>query len=257
MSLLEGTGAARFPIFICRNGEELARFSAAMWVKSMRETLKSKRWFDVALSGGSTPKRMYEILADEHSNCISWDRTRFFWGDERNVPPDHPDSNFKMAYTALLGPLKIPSENIFRIQTELGDVENAADEYENTLKRELENGCFDLVLMGLGEDGHTASLFPDAWVQWGAAEKQGRWTFAPWVPHLNQYRFTLLPRILNSTKKNIFLVAGASKSHILSQVMKRPLNKAPTFPAQLIHTDHGEALWLIDRLAAAELNQAA
>jgi 6-phosphogluconolactonase len=244
------------PISISETLESLGQKSAHLFVQSANKTLEKKETFDVALSGGSTPKTLFRVLAEKHAQSLPWDRVRFFWGDDRFVAPDHSESNFKMANDLLLKPLKIREQNIFRMKTELNPPELVATEYEKTLHTRLPSGCFDFALMGLGEGGHTASLFPDARPEWEAADKKGLWVCAPWIPHLKQYRITLLPNLLNASRLIVFLVSGAGKKEIFSQVMEG----APV-PAQLIQPKSGlktaHLLWMIDQAAAGDQSQAA
>src|SRR6185312_6784232 len=160
--------------------------------------------FDFVLSGGKTPRGLYENLASSHRTSIDWSRVRFFWGDERCVPPDHPESNFKLAHGTLLQPLGISEEQIFRFHTELSPPAHAALDYERQLRKLYGTPRFDFALQGLGEDGHTASLFPDAWNDWSESERNGHWVAAPWVPHLKEFRLTLLPRVLSLSRKVVF-----------------------------------------------------
>jgi 6-phosphogluconolactonase len=258
MSLL-----SRSSLLIAENAEELAHLGAALMMTYARDVLETQRHFDLVLSGGSTPKRLYQTLSAEHRDAIPWDRVRFFWSDERNVPPDHPESNFKMAKEALLDPLAIGEKQIFRFRTELGVATQIADHYEQTLRKLFKEPKFDFTLLGLGEDGHTASLFPDAWDEWAELDRHGRWIGAPWVPHLHSYRLTMLPNTIKSSRKINFLVSGSNKAKILREVLDYDPSQKPRYPAQLIYSDlkgrqrKRRALWLADRAAANTLRQAA
>src|SRR5262245_36302141 len=176
----------------------------------------------VALSGGNTPRAVFSLLAEQHSADLFWDRIHIFFGDERYVPPDHPESNYRMANEALLSRVRIPAENVHRFHTEL-DPESAAKDYETRLQtffREPDQSPprFDLVMLGLGEDGHTASLFPGT----SAPNETTRFVVAVWVEKFKMYRLTLTLPVLNHSAEVLFLVAGPSKAGILKEVLSRP-----------------------------------
>lgn len=204
--------------------------------------------FSVALSGGSTPRALYERLAAaEMAERIPWRKVHLFWGDERCVPPDHPDSNYGLTAAALLRHIPLPPENIHRIAGELPPAE-AARRYEAELRAFFgETPAFDLVFLGMGEDGHTASLFPGS----PALNESHRWavevehTVAP--PPL-VWRVTLTFRVLNAARRVVFLVSGAAKAAMFAQVWR-----GGDFPAAQIRPQDGELLWLVDRDAAARL----
>lgn len=244
------------PLLIAEDEEELARLGCMLLTTAARKTLDVQNDFNLVLSGGNTPKSLYRCLATTHSGAIDWHRVRFFWGDERDVPPHHAESNFHMAEELLLKPLGIKAERIFRFRTELPSPEQVADDYENTLRRMFPSPQFDFTLLGLGEDGHTASLFPDAWEEWRDAEKNGRWVTSVWVPHLRSHRFTLLPRVLSASQKVLFLVSGSNKTGALKKVLDHDASTQAELPAQLIRPAE-TALWLADRAAAASIRQAA
>ncbi len=203
--------------------------------------------FSVALSGGSTPRRLFAILAGEpYMDAIPWERLHLFWGDERPVPPDHPDSNYRMVANTLLDAIPIPSANVHRIPAEL-KADRAAEAYEHELRRffDLADGeapRFDLTFMGMGADGHTASLFPDS----EALAETERLVVAPWVEKLDSYRITLTCNVFNNSAFIIFLVTGGDKAETLRQVLEGP---AGGFPAQLIRPIEGQLHWYIDSAA--------
>lgn len=239
------------------NPQALARAAAESFVQSFEQSIQDHGFFSVALSGGSTPQALYQILAGEpYQTMVDWARVHFFWGDERCVPPNHPDSNFLKANQALLIPVGVPSENVHRIPAELTP-EVAASTYEETLLKffsglqnesERYDPRFDLVLLGMGDDGHTASLFPGT----PAIHEIKRWTAAQYIDKLAAWRITLTPALLNRAKKVIFLVAGASKSDALQHVIYGAY-QPDRYPAQIIRPDRGELLWLIDETAASLL----
>lgn len=232
--------------------EELIRAAAYEFVSLAAEAIEEKGFFTVALSGGSTPKGLYSLLANEADSFRSqvvWDKIHFFWGDERHIPPDHPDSNYRMAYEAMLSKVAVPPENIHRIRAEIRNAGEAAKDYEQELREffKLKTGQlprFDLVFLGLGPDGHTASLFPGIEVIY---EKK-RLAAAPWVEKFNAYRITLTPPLLNNAACVIFLVAGEEKAEALRAVLQRGY-EPKRFPAQIIKPTNGKLIWLVDRTA--------
>ncbi len=210
--------------------------------------------FSVALSGGSTPKRLFALLADEPYRAeLPWESVHFFWGDERAVPPDHPDSNFGAAREILFSKTTIPAENVHRIQGELEDPARAAAAYEESLRRffQLPAGGiprFDLVFLGMGADGHTASLFPGS----EALGEARRLAVAPWIEKLGAHRITLTCPVFNNASCILFLVSGAEKAERLKTVVESEGRDA-LYPAQLVRPKKGELYWYVDRAAAAAL----
>lgn len=221
---------------------DLARAAARRFVKSGRN---SGNVFTVALAGGSTPRRAYELLATEYSGEQFWGRTHLFFGDERPVPPDHPDSNYRMAYEALIS--HIDPAGVHRMAAELAP-ETAADLYEREL-REFFDGSpiFDLVLLGLGPDGHTASLFPHT----PALAVEDRYAVANPLQKLGTTRLTLTPAAINTAREVIFLVSGEEKAPAVAQVLEGT-GTAEEYPAKLIQPV-GELLWMLDEKAASLL----
>jgi len=222
-------------IEIFANANELARGAAEYFVARSGEAVARKGIFTVALSGGSTPKLLYELLVDAQ---VQWTKTHFFWSDERHVPPDHPDSNYRMAYEALLSKVPVPEGNIHRMHGEKPDAAEAAGEYEQTLLP------LDLILLGLGTDGHTASIFPGSDV----LHETKRLVAATWVEKLNTYRITMTLPLLNSGAAVLFLVSGAEKAQIVKEVIEGPKQ----YPAQFVQPAHGQLLWMLDEDAAAK-----
>ncbi|HYL79732.1 MAG TPA: 6-phosphogluconolactonase, partial [Candidatus Acidoferrum sp.] len=213
--------------------------------------------FTVALSGGSTPKALFRLLAGEGDGSfrgrVPWNRAQVFWGDERHVPPDHPDSNYRMTYDTLLSRVPVPPENIHRIRTEDPDADKVAESYERTLRSvfRLAEGQlprFDLVLLGMGPDGHTASLFPGT----PALHERKRLVVGQWVEKLQTHRITLTPPVLNNAALVVFLVSGAEKAETLRAVLLGEY-QPERFPAQLVRPTGGRLLWLVDRAAARGL----
>ena len=232
----------------------LARRAAEYFVQWSGDAIRTGGRFTVALAGGSTPRQMYGLLAGpSFSSRVDWEHVHFFWGDERCVPPEHSDSNYRMAWEALLSGIYIPDANIHRIQAEL-PAEEAALAYERELRQFFgdEIPCFDLILLGLGPDGHTASLFPGS----PALRETSRWVVpvshaAPPPPLVS--RVTLTPPVLNAAAKVVFLVSGAGKAGRLVQVLRGPL-QPERLPAQTVQPVTGRLLWLVDQAAAARLS---
>lgn len=207
--------------------------------------------FSVALSGGNTPRGVYSLLAEQHKKTLPWDKVFIFFGDERHVPPDHPDSNYRMAREALLSKVPIPEQNVFRVRAELA-ADLAAHQYESELRaffRLTGGACprFDLILLGIGDDGHTASLFPGT----AGLKEQSRLVVANWVEKFQSYRITFTYPILNHAAEVVFLVSGKSKSQILKDIFD-PAKKG-SYPAQVVQPENGRLLWIADRDAASLL----
>ena len=240
-------------IIICRDATELARGAAGLLSVRAAEFIARTGRFSVALSGGSTPRAVYSLLAEpEFRDRIDWPRVHLFWGDERCVPPNHPDSNFRMVQEALLAKIAIPPENIHRMMGEREPAEAAAA-YEQELKTFFTAGDgdwprFDLIFLGLGEDGHTASLFPGT----VALDATKHWITAVHVEKLQSYRLTLTLPVIRSAAQVVFLVSGASKTKIVREIFasNRALND---YPAAKVGPMAGRLTWMIDRDAAREL----
>jgi 6-phosphogluconolactonase len=239
-------------IIVCRDLADLNRRAADCFTALAEEVAARSASFTVALSGGSTPKPLYALLAsDGYKERIPWPRVHLFWGDERCVPPDHPQSNYRLVRESLLARVKITTENVHRMQGEK-DPAVAALEYEAVLKEffRLPAGAlphFDLILLGIGEDGHTASLFPES----GALEATEGLVTACYVDKLKAHRLTLTLPVLNAGKHIVFLVAGRSKAAIVKQVLKT--KGASELPAARVRPSAGRLLWLLTADAAAEL----
>jgi 6-phosphogluconolactonase len=229
----------------------LNAFAAEEFKRSAEAALSAHGQFSVALSGGNTPRAIYSLLAEQYQS-LPWNKIHIFFGDERHVPPDHPDSNFRMANEALLSKVNIPAQNIHRVHAEL-DAAVAAREYENELGNFFHlSGSdwprFDLILLGLGEDGHTASLFPGN----PSLKENSRRVIASWVEKFKSFRITVTLPVLNHGAEIIFLVSGENKAEILKDVL-HPAG-AKDYPAQRVHPENGRLLWLADQDAAKLLN---
>ncbi len=236
--------------------EQLSRTAASEFLRQARWAVKEKGLFSVALSGGSTPRSLYSLLANDSSfrTEVPWKNTHFFWGDERHVPPDHPDSNYRMAEEVMLSKVPFPSENSHRIQAENPAAHRAAEAYEETLRaffrlRAGEFPRFDLVLLGMGTDGHTASLFPGT----EALHERKHLVVANWVEKFHSYRITMTLPVFNLGAMVLFLVSGEEKAETLRRVLIGSEGKDP-FPSQLIRPTQGRLLWLVDRGAGRLLS---
>jgi 6-phosphogluconolactonase len=240
-------------------GAELARAAAEEVVRLAGEAVAARGRFTFVLSGGSTPRSLFTLLADPHESFrdrITWNAVHVFWGDERCVPPDHPDSNYRMAREALLDHVPIPAANVHRIAAENPDAAAAAALYDAELGTffSLADGenrglpRFDLILLGLGPDGHTASLFPGN----AAVHETERRVIAPFVEKLNTHRITLTAPVLNHAAVVIFLVSGAEKVAALAAVIEGA-RQVDLYPAQIIQPDDGALMWLVDNAAAQGL----
>jgi 6-phosphogluconolactonase len=237
--------------------DELSRAAASELLRLARRAVQARGLFSLALSGGSTPKSLYALLAEDSSFRaeVPWDQTHFFWGDERHVPPEHPESNYRMAQETLLSKVPVPSENIHRIKAEDSNAQRAAEKYEETLRAffRLKAGefpRFDLVLLGMGTDGHTASLFPGT----QALRERKRLVVANWVEKLHAHRITMTLPVLNRAEMVLFLVSGEEKAETLRRVLADRRGKDP-FPSQLIRPIQGKLLWLVDRGAGGFLEK--
>ena len=238
---------------IVQDAAALSQEAAEEFLRVTQAAIASRKTASVALAGGSTPRLFYERLASEpYRGRIRWDRLHLFWGDERCVPTDHPESNFRLVAQALLLHVPIPPANVHRIPVEHGDSASAAHAYERIMRDHfhLMNGAmpmFDLLILGLGEDGHTASLFPNAaalrQTDRLAVETQGG---VPNVP-----RVTLTLSVINHARRVMWLVNGAKKASVVSKILNA--HDASEFPAQHVQPVAGTAVWLLDREAASEL----
>ncbi len=245
-------------IHIVEDAEAVAREAAIEFARIARDAVIQRGFFSVALSGGSTPRRLYEMIAERAAGRagVPWETVHFFFGDERPVPPDHPDSNYRMVNEALLSKIPVPVGNVHRIAGENPDLDNAAHLYEMDLRgffvaRQALSGVFpqfDLILLGLGIDGHTASLFPGTTAVW----EQQRWVTAPWVEKLNSHRVTITPPVLNAAGHVLFLVSGEEKSETLEEVLLGEFDPG-RLPSQIVRPKDGHVTWLIDEAAARRL----
>lgn len=239
------------------NGMEIARRAADDVVRIAREAAAARGVFTIALSGGSTPKVLYALLAEHPSlrNSLPWDKMKVFFGDERHVGPGHADSNFQMASDAMLSKAPMRAEQIHRIKGEYPDTAQAAVEYEATIQREfgLKDGAlprFDLILLGMGNEGHTLSLFPGT----KALQETQRIVTRNWVGKLYTERVTLTAPAANNAANIIFMIAGADKACALKAVLEGP-HEPEQLPAQMIQPSNGTFSWLVDHAAGSMLSK--
>jgi 6-phosphogluconolactonase len=237
---------------VAADAGELFKLAADEFLRTANRAVESQGRFAVCLAGGSTPRGLYAYLAAD-PGAVPWGKSHFFWGDERHVPPDHPASNYRMAQAAMLSKAPVAAENVHRIRGEYASAGQAAREYERTLReffrlKRGESPRFDLVLLGMGADGHVASLFPGS----AALHEERRLVVSNWVAKFNAERITLTARALNSGSAALFLVSGEDKARALKAVLEGP-HSPEQYPAQLIRPADGRLLWLVDRAAASLL----
>jgi 6-phosphogluconolactonase len=241
-------------IMICSDVGELNRKAAAQFIELANAAIPLAGKFSVALSGGSTPKAMYSLLASpDYKDRVDWQRAHFFWGDERCVAPDHAESNFRMVREALLGKIPVPEKNIHRLAGEK-EPDQAAADYEGELRHFFALGPgqlprFDLILLGLGEEGHTASLFPGS----TALAEQKHLVATTYVEKLKAYRLTLTLPVINNAAQVSFLIAGASKSAIVKNLLGANAQSLD-YPAGRVQPLNGQLTWFITRDAAGEIS---
>lgn len=234
-------------LLVFKNIEELS----VDFCNNITQLTSGKEKFFLALSGGTTPKVIFQTLVRDFKKKIDWNKVHFFWGDERCVPPDHPESNYGMAKEYLLDHIDIPVENIYRIKGE-DNPDNEAERYSNEIKKYLPevNGLpqFDAAMLGLGEDGHTASIFPDQ-LKLLSSDKICETAIHP---STKQKRITLTGKVINNSGEIYFLVTGKKKSIIVEKILNKK-NNYLKFPASHINPFNGELFWLLGDEAASEL----
>lgn len=235
---------------IFNNSDEAIKAIAAYFIKLAQQAISENGQFNVSLSGGSSPKKLYELLAgDDLKNQINWTKVYFFFGDERYVPHNHADSNYLMSYNALFAPLNINENQIFKVDTSV-DPATAALSYERCITNHFQNEpIFDLVLLGLGDDAHTASLFPNTPLLWIDEELVKE----VYLEDKAVYRISMTAPLINKAKNIAFLTFGEGKANALKFVLEaeKDINN---YPAQLINPSNGDVQWFIDEVAAAKLD---
>jgi 6-phosphogluconolactonase len=238
---------------VCRDVAALTHAAARQFVDWAWQAIARDGKFSVALSGGHTPLGLYADLATpEFRAQVDWPRVHLFWGDERAVPPDHPDSNYGAARRELLLKVPIPPINVHRMEAERANIGRAAHDYEEILRHNLElddHGFprFHLILLGMGVEGHTASLFPGS----RTLRNTSRWVSTPLVAKLGARRMTLTLPVINAAERVLFLIAGSDKAELVKQVIEGTTE--PPVPAQLVQPRNGERYFLLDEAAAAFL----
>ena len=240
-------------VLVCADAAEVARHAARRFVDWAWQAIARDGQFHVALSGGSTPMEMYRLLAtSEFRAQVDWPRVHLFWGDERAVSPDDPESNYGNVRREMLLRVPIPAINVHRMEAEDPNIGRAAHNYEAVLRRYLElddRGFprFHLVLLGIGKDGHTASLFPGTKI----GQETSRWVSTPMVGKIGARRMTLTLPVLEAARRILFLATGLEKALIVRKVLTSA--QEPPLPAQMVKPRHGELLYLIDESAASAL----
>ena len=225
------------------DAKTLTREAALHFIECAKEAIAERGQFVVALAGGSTPKALYETLATvELVPRVEWEKVFVFWGDERCVAPNHEDSNYRMAFDAMLQHLPIPVKQIYRMEGEL-EPKEAAQAYEDRLKKFFQQQIprFDLILLGMGDDAHTASLFPGT----KALTETKKWVMANYVRKLSTWRLTMTARLINQAANVTFLVSGDGKAAALQRVLAGRFTPEE-IPAQMIRPERGQLRWLLD-----------
>lgn len=236
-------------IQIHNNTEEINTVAADLFINEAQKAIAAKGKFTAVLTGGSSPAGIYKLLAsDDYKNKIDWSKVYIFWGDERWVPLNDDLSNAKMSYSTLLNHVAIPKENIFEMYQDGVTPEDYAVTYEASIKKVLgEEGKFDLILLGMGDDGHTASLFPGQAV----LHEQTKWVDAYYLEPQKMHRITLTAPLINKAEKIVVIAFGEKKAHTLNEVLNGEYNPE-TYPMQLIKPVSGELLFLVDKNAAGK-----
>jgi 6-phosphogluconolactonase len=243
-------------VSILKDADAIARRAAAEILRLAEEAVARSGRFSIALAGGSTPKLLYSLMATDASlrEKFPWDKMHFFFGDERHVGPDDAQSNFKMANDSMLSKVPAKPGRIYRIKAEYPDAEQAAREYEQVLRDQFqlkpaELPRFDLVLTGMGDEGHTLSLFPGT----KGLHATDRLVISNWVGKFDTHRITITASVANNAREIIFMVAGKSKAPALKSVLEGPC-EPEQLPAQLLRPSNGKLLWLVDEEAGSLLS---
>jgi 6-phosphogluconolactonase len=240
----------------------LCHAAAENFIATAKQAIHERGVFSAALSGGHTPRELYELIARDYQNSLDWEKVHFFWGDERNVSPTDPESNYGLAWDSMLASLPIPSANIHPVPTQQQPIEHVAEAYEMILddffsNQSTEDHAFDYVLLGLGEDGHTASLMPDGVPNPFSPEPETKRVISVWIPHLNASRITLTADFINLARNIVFFVSGQDKANVIRHILNMDSQKAHlplSYPAQLIAPVAGSLVWLIDQAAGSRLD---
>jgi 6-phosphogluconolactonase len=243
-------------IHVFPDAAAIARRASELFLEIAKSTVADHNIFNVALAGGSTPKALNLLLAAEPLRSqIPWDKMKIFFGDERHAAPTDPDSNFRMATETVLSKVSLKPEQVHRIKGEYPDTEKAAQEYEQLLRAEFNLAAgqlprFDLMFLGMGNEGHTLSLFPGT----KALHDNGRLVMRNWIGKLYTERVTCTAPVANNSALVIFMIAGADKAPALKAVLEGPY-EPEQLPSQLINPTNGKLLWLLDTAAASMLSK--
>jgi 6-phosphogluconolactonase len=237
---------------IFKDANELSFAAAEIFVQASKEAIAAKGSFTVALTGGSSPIKLHQLLATPaYSEQIDWANTYVFWGDERWVPMESDQSNAKMAFETLLNFVRIPTGQIYPMYDAVQTPEKFAGEYEQWIKDIVgPDGAFDLILLGMGDDGHTASLFPGTDV----LNEQDKWVAAYYLEAQDMYRITLTAPLINLAKQLVVMTFGEKKTHALREVLEGEHNPK-LYPSQLLKPVNGSLLFLTDEVAASQLSE--
>lgn len=243
---------------IYADADALAKAAAVELLRQAQRSVTERGIFTLSLAGGSTPRKLYTLLAtDPTYRDFPWEQTHLFFGDERQVPPSHIDSNYLMVAGTLLTSGRVPAANVHRVHTELPDANMTAADYDIELRTFFNatmrfNHCprFDVILLGMGPDGHTASLFPGS----KGLEENDRWVIANWVEKFKSFRITFTFPVLNAARAVMLLVAGADKTEMMHDVLVGDRNST-TYPVQRVQPLDGTKTWLLDRAAGARLSR--
>ncbi len=243
---------------IYADSDALARAAATELLRQAQRSVAERGLFTLSLAGGSTPRKLYTLLTTDPAFAeFPWKETHLFFGDERHVPPTHLDSNYLMVSSTLLASGKVPAANVHRVRAELPDPNMTAADYDVELRSFFNatlrfNNCprFDVILLGMGPDGHTASLFPES----KALQEKERWVVANWVEKFKSYRITFTFPVLNAARSVMLLIAGQDKADMIHEVLVANKNR-PIYPVQFVQPLDGTKTWMLDRAAAAQVNK--
>ena len=235
----------RRDLIVLNNGKEAILFCTKQFIQIAKKSIADHHSFTVALSGGTTPNAIFTELSKEiYQYELDWNKVFLFWSDERSVPPNHPESNYHMAMQAGLSKLPIPKEHVFRMNAE-NDIEKNALQYEKNILSIIPSGQFDLVMLGMGEDGHTASLFPFT----KGLETKDHLVIANYVPQKETWRMSLTYNCIQSAKHIFIYVMGKNKAEMVAKALKGPFTPN-SIPIQQIGTDNSKAVWILDKDAS-------
>jgi len=242
-------------IRILTTPQELFAAAAEEVVRATTDAVAQRGRFTIAVSGGSTPKSLYNLLATNARSTLPWDQMFFFWSDERHVPQGDPDSNYRMVDEAMLSKVPVPTGNIFRVAGENPDAGAAAKAYESALRKFFQVDSqqvprFDLILLGMGPDGHTASLFPGT----TGLQEKSRLVIQNWVEKLKTHRISFTFPLINAARCVAFLVSGTDKATVLKSVLEENV-PGEQYPAKMVKPTDGKLIWFLDRGAASGLSQ--